>query len=44
VIPVGGAVQEMLRIKRLSETDFQEETLDRFRFVPFLEGVNKVRG
>ena len=44
VIPVGGTVQEMLRIKRLSETDFQEETLDRFRFVPFLEGVNKVRG
>ncbi len=42
VIPVGGAVQEMLRIRRLSETEFQEERFDRFRFVPFLEGLNKV--
>ena len=42
VIPVGIAVQKMLKIKRLSETEFQEETLDNFKFVPFLEGVNKI--
>lgn len=42
VIPVGEEVQKMLRIKRLSETEFQEDTLDSFRFVPFLEGLNKV--
>jgi len=41
VIPVGEEVQKMLRIKRLSETEYQEDTLDSFRFVPFLEGVNK---
>ena len=42
VIPVGGEIQKMLRIKRLSETEFQEEALDSFRFVPFLEGLKKV--
>ncbi|MFN0214969.1 MAG: protein-L-isoaspartate(D-aspartate) O-methyltransferase [Saprospiraceae bacterium] len=41
VIPVGKSVQTMLKIKRLSATEFQEERLDNFRFVPFLEGVNK---
>ena len=44
VIPVGESVQQMLRIRRVSATDFQEERLDNFRFVPFLEGVNKRNG
>lgn len=43
VIPVGEEVQKMLRITRLSETEFREETLDDFKFVPFLEGVNKLK-
>lgn len=42
VIPVGEAVQKMLKITRLSETEFKETALDDFRFVPFLEGVKKV--
>ncbi|MFK8100956.1 MAG: protein-L-isoaspartate(D-aspartate) O-methyltransferase [Saprospiraceae bacterium] len=41
VIPVGQKVQRMYKITRLSDTDFQEEVLDTFRFVPFLEGVEK---
>jgi protein-L-isoaspartate(D-aspartate) O-methyltransferase len=39
VIPVGEEVQYMYKITRLSETEFKEEMLDAFRFVPFLEGV-----
>lgn len=42
VIPVGTEIQKMLKITRLTETSFQEEILDSFRFVPFLEGVNRV--
>jgi protein-L-isoaspartate(D-aspartate) O-methyltransferase len=42
VIPVGEEVQKMIKIVRLSETEFQETVLDTFRFVPFLGGVNKV--
>ncbi len=42
VIPVGEDVQYMYKITRLSESDFREETLDAFRFVPFLEGVEKI--
>lgn len=41
VIPVGETVQRMLKITRLSETEFKEERLDDFRFVPFLEGVSR---
>jgi protein-L-isoaspartate(D-aspartate) O-methyltransferase len=42
VIPVGGEDgQRMYRITRLSETLFEEEVFERFRFVPFLSGVNK---
>jgi len=44
VIPVGSEIQQMLKITRLSETKFQEEVLDSFRFVPFLEGLNKDDG
>jgi len=42
VIPVGNDQdQQMLKITRISETTFQKETLDTFRFVPFLKGVNR---
>ena len=42
VIPVGDETgQQMLTITRLSETDFEEKAYEKFRFVPFLTGVNK---
>jgi protein-L-isoaspartate(D-aspartate) O-methyltransferase len=41
VIPVGEEVQYMYRITRLSDTEYKEEMLDAFRFVPFLEGLQK---
>jgi protein-L-isoaspartate(D-aspartate) O-methyltransferase len=41
VIPVGEEVQKMKKITRLSETEFREETLDDFRFVPFLPGTTR---
>ena len=41
VIPVGEDVQYMYCYTRLSATEFREDMLDAFRFVPFLEGVNK---
>lgn len=41
VIPVGEDVQYMYKIVRLSATEYKEEMLDAFRFVPFLEGVQK---
>ena len=39
VIPVGEEVQHMYKITRLSETEFEEQTFDAFRFVPFLSGI-----
>ncbi len=42
VIPVGGEEgQRMYKITRLSETDYEEQAFEKFRFVPFLSGVNK---
>ncbi|MCK6694390.1 MAG: protein-L-isoaspartate(D-aspartate) O-methyltransferase [Thermoanaerobaculia bacterium] len=41
VIPVGESVQYMYKIVRLSATEYQEEILDAFMFVPFLEGVQR---
>ena len=42
VIPVGGEEgQTMFKITRLSETLYEEEAFEKFRFVPFLSGVNK---
>jgi protein-L-isoaspartate(D-aspartate) O-methyltransferase len=42
VIPVGdNQGQQMLKITRLSETEFDEQAFERFRFVPFLSGINK---
>lgn len=41
VIPLGaGAKQEMQRITRISETEFQKETFGDFSFVPMLENKN----
>lgn len=41
VIPVGNQEhQKMLKITRLSQTDYQEEVLSNFRFVPLLKGKN----
>jgi protein-L-isoaspartate(D-aspartate) O-methyltransferase len=41
VIPVGNEIhQKMLKITRLNKTDFQEEVLSNFRFVPLLKGKN----
>ncbi len=42
VIPVGdNQGQQMLKITRLSDTEFEEQVFERFRFVPFLSGINK---
>ncbi|MDZ7880877.1 MAG: protein-L-isoaspartate(D-aspartate) O-methyltransferase [Saprospiraceae bacterium] len=42
VIPVGDETgQQMLTITRLSETEFEKKTFEKFKFVPFLTGVNK---
>lgn len=41
VIPVGKKVQKMLRIIKISDTEFQEEDWGDFRFVPFLSGVER---
>ncbi len=41
VIPVGEDVQMMYKITRLSDTEYKEEVLDSFRFVPFLGGIEK---
>ncbi|TWV95667.1 protein-L-isoaspartate(D-aspartate) O-methyltransferase [Chitinophaga pinensis] len=39
VIPVGGhEVQRMLRITKVSETDYDQEMFDNFSFVPMLAG------
>ena len=44
VIPVGDEQgQKMIRITRLSETEFQKEVFDNFRFVPLLTGIVKSR-
>ncbi len=43
VIPVGNKTQQMLKITRISETEFTEERLAAFQFVPFLGGVNPVK-
>lgn len=41
VIPLGaGAVQEMLRIRKISATEFEKESYGDFSFVPMLEDKN----
>ena len=39
VIPVGRKTQRMLRLTRISETEWREEDFGSFRFVPFLKGT-----
>lgn len=40
VIPFGeGDIQEMIRIKRLDNNEFEKETFSTFTFVPMLKGV-----
>jgi protein-L-isoaspartate(D-aspartate) O-methyltransferase len=41
IIPVGDEVQTMYKITRISDKEWKEEKLDNFRFVPFLDGVEK---
>jgi protein-L-isoaspartate(D-aspartate) O-methyltransferase len=41
VIPVGEEVQYMYRITRLSAGEYREDMLEAFRFVPFLEGLQR---
>jgi protein-L-isoaspartate O-methyltransferase len=38
-VPIGeDGVQQMYRIKKRSDIEWEEEKLDDFRFVPFLAG------
>ncbi len=39
VIPVGEALQKMHRYRRTSDSEWADEVLDAFRFVPFLGGT-----
>jgi protein-L-isoaspartate(D-aspartate) O-methyltransferase len=41
VIPVGRKVQRMMRITRQSDTEYKEEDMGDFRFVPFLPGTQQ---
>ena len=42
VIPVGGDEgQRMQCIERINETEYSVKELEKFRFVPFLSGINK---
>lgn len=41
VIPIGQVQQNMFKIVRLSDDEFEQQDLGRCAFVPMLEGVNK---
>ncbi len=44
VIPLGeGKIQRMIRIKKVSPTKYEQEDFGAFKFVPFLEGVNRIK-
>ncbi len=44
VIPVGeNDGQLMYHIKRISDKEYESKALDKFRFVPFLSGLNKMK-
>jgi protein-L-isoaspartate(D-aspartate) O-methyltransferase len=44
VIPVGeNDGQRMYYIKRISDMEYESKALDKFRFVPFLSGLNKMK-
>lgn len=40
IIPIGKKGQKMHRIIKTSETEYKDELLDDFRFVPMLKGLN----
>lgn len=40
IIPVGEKTQQMYRITRRQEDQWEKEKLGRFRFVPFVKGIN----
>ena len=40
VIPIGAKTQIMHRYQRISKENFKKETLDKFKFVPMLKGIN----
>ncbi|MCW3805411.1 protein-L-isoaspartate(D-aspartate) O-methyltransferase [Plebeiibacterium marinum] len=41
IIPVGRKTQTMIRVTRVSETEFSQEDFGKFEFVPMLKGVVK---
>lgn len=42
VVPLGeGDIQRMIRIKKVSSTQYEKEDFGAFKFVPFLEGINR---
>jgi protein-L-isoaspartate(D-aspartate) O-methyltransferase len=43
VIPVGIDGQVMMRITRTAHLEWKDEPFDRFKFVPFLEGISDMR-
>ena len=44
VVPLGeGEVQTMIRIKKISPNQYQKEEFGSFKFVPFLEGINRIK-
>jgi len=44
VVPLGeGEIQTMVRIKKTSPTQYQKEEFGQFKFVPFLEGINRIK-
>jgi protein-L-isoaspartate(D-aspartate) O-methyltransferase len=44
IIPVGeNDGQRMHYIKRISDKEYENKALDKFRFVPFLSGLNKMK-
>lgn len=44
VVPLGeGETQRMIRIKKTSPSHFEREDFGAFKFVPFLEGINRIK-
>ena len=44
VIPVGTPHQKMIRLRKITDSRFEEEEFGNFRFVPLLKGTNKGKG
>jgi len=43
IAPIGVKTQQMIKIVKTSETEFKKTGLEDFKFVPFLEGVEKIK-